>query len=157
MRRRDFITLLASTVAAWPLPVHAQQADRVRRVGILMPYAKTDSENQARIQTFKQELAKLGWAGGRNVQFDEHWTTDNMDLVRTEAATLMASNPDVIVATGGRVIPVLMHCRTRSRLCSREEAIQSALVMLKLWRTRGATSRALRRLNSQCLPNHSRY
>jgi putative ABC transport system substrate-binding protein len=73
-----------------------------------MPYAKTDSENQARIQTFKQELAKLGWAGGRNVQFDEHWTTDNMDLVRTEATTLMASNPDVIVATGGRVIPVLM-------------------------------------------------
>ena len=108
MRRREFIRLFGSAVVAWPLAARAQSSDRVRRVGIFMPYAKTDSENQARIQTFKQELAKLGWAEGRNVQFDEHWTTDNMDLVRTEAATLMASNPDVIVATGGRVIPILM-------------------------------------------------
>ena len=73
-----------------------------------MPYAKGDAENQSRVQAFKQELAKLGWAEGRNVQFDEHWTTDNMDLVRTEATTLMESNPDVVVANGGRVIPVLM-------------------------------------------------
>ena len=108
MRRREFIRLFGSAVVAWPLAARTQSSDRVRRVGIFMPYAKTDSENQARIQTFKQELAKLGWAEGRNVQFDEHWTTDNMDLVRTEAATLMASNPDVIVATGGRVIPILM-------------------------------------------------
>ena len=108
MRRREFITLLSSAATAWPLTARAQSADRVRRVGIFMPYAKGDAENQSRIQVFKHELAKLGWAEGRNVQFDEHWTTDNMDLVRTEAATLMASNPDVVVANGGRVIPVLM-------------------------------------------------
>jgi putative ABC transport system substrate-binding protein len=105
--RREFIWLLGSA-AAWPLAARAQQTDRVRRVGILMPYHKGDTENEARVQAFKQELEKLGWADGRNVQFDEHWTTDNMDLVRTHAASLMASNPDVVVATGGRVVPILM-------------------------------------------------
>jgi putative tryptophan/tyrosine transport system substrate-binding protein len=107
IRRREFITLV-SGVAAWPLAARAQQADRVRRVGILMPFAKGDTEYEARVQAFKHELEKLGWADGRNVQFDEHWTTDNMDLVRTHAASLMTSNPDVVVATGGRVVPILM-------------------------------------------------
>jgi ABC-type uncharacterized transport system substrate-binding protein len=108
MRRRDFVQGVAVS-AAWPLAAGAQQQDRVRRVGIVMPYAKGDTESEAWIQAFKQELAHLGWVDGRNVQFDERWTTDNMDTVRSQAASLMASNPDVVVATGGRVIPVLMH------------------------------------------------
>jgi len=85
----------------------------VRRVGILMPYPKGDSENEARIRAFKQELARLGWTEGGKIQFDEHWTADNMDRVRAEAAALVASNPDIIVATGGRVVPVFMRL-TRS-------------------------------------------
>ena len=105
MRRREFITLLGS-VAAWPLAARAQQPGRVRRVGILMPYAKGDSEHEARVRAFKQELAKLGWTDGGNVRFDEHWTTDNMDAVRSHAASVVASNPDVIVTFGGRVVPV---------------------------------------------------
>jgi len=108
MRRRDFIKGIAALAAAWPLAARAQQGDQKRQVGILMPYAKGDAENEALVAAFKQELAKLGWAGGRNVQFDEHWTTDNMDVVRAEAANLMASNPDVVLATGGRVVPILM-------------------------------------------------
>jgi putative tryptophan/tyrosine transport system substrate-binding protein len=108
LRRRDFITLLGGAAAAWPLAASAQQADRVRRVGIVMPYAKGDAENEARVQAFKQELGKLGWIDGRNIQFDEHWTTDNMDLVRAHAASLMGSNPDVVLATGGRVVPILI-------------------------------------------------
>jgi putative tryptophan/tyrosine transport system substrate-binding protein len=107
MRRREFIVALGGA-AAWPLSVFAQHADRVRRVGIVMPYAKGDTENEARVLAFKQELGKLGWREGLNLQFDEHWTTDNMDLVRVQAASLIASDPDVVVATGGRVIPVLM-------------------------------------------------
>src|SRR4030095_10512076 len=107
MRRREFINLFGSAAVAWPLAARAQQADRMRRVGIVMPYARGDTENEARLQAFKQELEKLGWVGGRNVQFDEHWTTDNMDLLRGPAARLRASNPDVVVATGGRVVPVL--------------------------------------------------
>jgi putative ABC transport system substrate-binding protein len=73
-----------------------------------MPYAKGDDENTVRVQALEQKLADLGWVQGRNIQFDERWTTDNMDAVRSQAANLMASNPDVVVATGGRVIPILM-------------------------------------------------
>ena len=113
MRRRDFITLLGGAATAWPLAVHAQQPGRTRRVGIVMPYPKGDSENEARVRTFKQELAKLGWTDGGNIRFDEHWTTDNMDMVREHAAAVVASNPDIIVTTGGRVTPVFMRL-TRS-------------------------------------------
>jgi putative tryptophan/tyrosine transport system substrate-binding protein len=113
VRRRDFITLLGGAAVAWPLAAKAQQAGRVRRVGILMPYPKGDSEHEARVRAFKQELAKLGWTDGANVRFDEHWTTDNMDMVRSHAASVVASNPDIIVTTGGRVVPVFMRL-TRS-------------------------------------------
>ena len=113
MKRRDFIKLIGGATAAWPLAARAQQPGRVRRVGILMPYAKGDSEHEARVRAFKQELAKLGWTDGGNVRFDEHWTTDNMDAVRSHAASVVASNPDVIVTFGGRVVPVFMRL-TRS-------------------------------------------
>jgi putative tryptophan/tyrosine transport system substrate-binding protein len=107
MRRRAFITLIAGA-AAWPFAARAQQPQGMRRVGILMPFPKTDSEYEIRVRAFRQELAKLGWTEGGNVQFDERWTTDNMDRVRAEATSLMASNPDAVIATGGRVIPILM-------------------------------------------------
>jgi putative tryptophan/tyrosine transport system substrate-binding protein len=113
MKRRNFIALLGSGVAAWPLAAHAQQPERMRRIGIVMPFAKGDSEGEARIRAFKQELAKLGWTDGSNIQFDERWPADNMDLVRSHAASLVASNPDIIVASGGRIVPVLMRL-TRS-------------------------------------------
>jgi len=107
VRRREFITLLGGA-AAWPLTARAQQAQGMRRIGIVMPFAKGDSEGDSRLRAFKQELEKLGWTDGGNVQFDERWTAGNMDLVRSDAASLMASNPDVVVASGGRVVPVLM-------------------------------------------------
>jgi putative ABC transport system substrate-binding protein len=113
LKRRDFILALGGAAAAWPLAARAQQSGRMRRIGILMPYAKGDAEYEARVGAFKQELAKLGWTEGGNVAFDEHWTTDNMDRVRAEAAALVASNPDVIVTTGGRIVPVFMRL-TRS-------------------------------------------
>src|SRR5215831_16388770 len=108
MKRRTFITLLGAAAVAWPLAARAQQPSRVRRVAILMPAPKGDSEDEARVRAFKQELAKLGWTEGSNVRFDERWTADNMDRVRAEAAGLVASNPDIIVTYGGRVIPVFM-------------------------------------------------
>ena len=82
-------------------------ADRAeRRVGILVPYPSSDAEIQTRIQVFRGELARLGWSEGVNVQFDERWTTDNMDLVRADATDLVALNPDVILISGDRVIPI---------------------------------------------------
>lgn len=109
MRRREFfVTLFAGAAVGWPLAGGAQQEGRVRRVGMVMPYAKGDTEMEPRVEALKQELEKLGWVNGRNIQFDERWITDNMDVVRDQAARLVASNPDVVVASGGRVVPVLM-------------------------------------------------
>jgi putative tryptophan/tyrosine transport system substrate-binding protein len=107
MKRREFITLLGGAVA-WPLAAHGQQGERMRRIGVLMPYADGDAEFGARVRAFRQELATLGWTEGANVQFDERWTTDNLDRIRDNAASLVASNPDVVVTTGGRVVPILM-------------------------------------------------
>jgi putative ABC transport system substrate-binding protein len=112
MRRREFIGLIAWAAVTRLHAARAQQAERVHRVGILMPYAKGDVENEARIQAFKHMLTNLGWVEGRNVQFDERWTTDNTDVIRAQAANLMASSPDVVVASGGRVVPILMQLST---------------------------------------------
>jgi ABC-type uncharacterized transport system substrate-binding protein len=108
MRRREFITLFGGAAAVWPLHVSAQQSDRTRRIGILLPYAPSDTEWKSRVGALQQELQRLGWTRGGNLEFDERWTTDNMDLVRANAANLVELKPDVIVALGGRVIPVLL-------------------------------------------------
>jgi putative ABC transport system substrate-binding protein len=106
MRRRDFITLIGGTAATWPPAVWAQQKERMRRIGILMPFPKSDAAIQARVREFRQGLSKLGWSEGGNVQFDERWSTDNMDVVRADAASLVELKPDVILIAGDRVIPV---------------------------------------------------
>ena len=85
----------------------------MRRIGILMPFPPTNAEMQARVRVFREELRKRGWAAGVNVQFDERWTSDNMDLIRSAATNLVELNPDAIVAIGARVIPILMEL-TRS-------------------------------------------
>jgi putative ABC transport system substrate-binding protein len=108
VRRREFITLIGGAAAAWPLAARGQQKERVRRIGILMPFPNSDIAFQDRVRVFRQELARLGWSEGTNVQFDERWSTDNMDVVRVDAATLVNLNPDVIVIVGDRVIPVFM-------------------------------------------------
>jgi putative tryptophan/tyrosine transport system substrate-binding protein len=115
LRRREFITLLGGSAAAasWPATARAQQGERVRRIGILMPYLPTNAEMQTRVRAFREELRKRGWAAGVNAQFDERWTTDNMDLIRSAATNLVELNPDVIFGAGARVVPILMEL-TRS-------------------------------------------
>ena len=108
MQRREFILALGGAAAAWPLAARAQQGGGMRRIGILMPYPPNDTEWQSRVGALRQELQRLGWTRGGNIGFDERWTTDNMDLVWTNAANLVELKPDAIVALGGRVIPVLM-------------------------------------------------
>ena len=68
LKRREFITLLGSAAAAWPLAARAQQPERMRRIGVLIPYPANDLEGQARIGAFQQELQQLGWTIGRNVR-----------------------------------------------------------------------------------------
>ena len=112
MRRRQFVTLLGGATAAWPLAARAQQ-DRMWRIAILMAYRPSDPVMQARVQALQQELQRLGWAKGLNIQFDERWTTDDMELVRAHAANVVELNPDVIVTNGGRVVPIFIQL-TRS-------------------------------------------
>ena len=97
MRRRDFITLLGGATAAWPLAAGAQQGERMRRVGVLLPAAADDPEYQTRIGAFLQELAQSGWSIGRNVGIDARWAANAADI-RRHAAELVALAPDVIVA-----------------------------------------------------------
>lgn len=107
MRRRDLLRALGGVWASWPLAAQAQQGERVRRIAILMPYPPANAEMQARVRAFREELRKRGWAAGINVQFDERWTGDDMDLIRSAAKNLVELGPDAILAVGGRVIPVL--------------------------------------------------
>ena len=112
MKRRDFITLIGGAAAAWPLAARAQQADRVRRIGVLLYLAVDDAEGQARLAAFTQALQQLGWSDGRNLRIDIRWAT--ADDVRRHAAELVALAPDVLVAATGTatVAPLLQATRT---------------------------------------------
>jgi putative ABC transport system substrate-binding protein len=114
MKRRDFIAFLGAGAAAWPLAGRAQQAERVRRIGVLMGTAADDPQSQARTAAFAQGLAQLGWIDGRNVQIDTRWATTNADDIRRHAADLVALAPDVILAATGTltVAPLLQATRT---------------------------------------------
>ena len=113
MRRREFITLLGSAVAAWPLAARAQQPDRMRRIGVLMSAAADDPESQVRVAGFLQGLQELGWTVGRNVRIDWRWSAvDHRDRYQMLAAELIALAPDVLVATGPNVRPMQQATRT---------------------------------------------
>jgi ABC-type uncharacterized transport system substrate-binding protein len=113
MRRRAFITLLGGAATAWPLAARAQQAERMRRVGILLPAAADDLEFQAWLGAFLQALAQLGWTEGRNVRIDTRWATTNAADIRKHAAELAALAPDVILASGTSTVgPLLQATRT---------------------------------------------
>jgi putative tryptophan/tyrosine transport system substrate-binding protein len=115
MRRRDFIKAVASSTAtiAWPISTHAQQPDRMRRIGVILPAAPEDSEFQSWVGAFLQALAQLNWTIGRNVRVDVHWATVNAADIRKTAAELVAVAPDVIVAAGASTVgAVLQATRT---------------------------------------------
>ena len=88
------MTLLGTTVAIWPAAARAQQSARIRRVGVLIPF---ENENDPQVRdlwpAFKQRLGELGWIEGRKIQFDLHFTTQNIDRIRTGAAEIAASRP----------------------------------------------------------------
>ena len=99
IRRRQVISLLGGAVAAWPLGARAQQPDRMRRIGVLMPTAD-DVEGQTRVAAFQRGLQALGWVEGRNVRVDYRWTNADPERMRTFAAELVGLRPDVILANG---------------------------------------------------------
>ncbi|MFL5063761.1 MAG: ABC transporter substrate-binding protein [Xanthobacteraceae bacterium] len=109
MRRREFIALLGGAAAVgWPRAARAQQGERVRRIGALIPRAVNDPESVARIAAFAQVLQQLGWAEGRNLRIDTVWAGGSVEAIRKHAAELVADAPDVILAHGGTTVGPLL-------------------------------------------------
>jgi putative ABC transport system substrate-binding protein len=113
MRRREFLGALGGAAAAWPLAARAQQPERLRLIGILLPAASDDAEFKALVGTFLQALALSGWTIGRNVRIDTRFATTNADEIRRRAAELVALAPDIILAHGGATVGPLLQA-TRS-------------------------------------------
>ena len=113
MRRREFIAGLGGAAATWPLAARAQQGERVRRIGVLLPAAADDAEFQTRLAAFHQALEQLGWIIGRNVRIDTRWATANAADIRRHVAELVALTPDVILAHASTTVgPLLQATRT---------------------------------------------
>jgi putative tryptophan/tyrosine transport system substrate-binding protein len=99
MRRREFIAGLGSA-ATWPLAARAQQAERVRRIGVLLPGDENDPNVKPRLSVFTQALADLGWTDGRNVRIDLRWGGGDINRIQALAQELVGLQPDIILANG---------------------------------------------------------
>jgi putative ABC transport system substrate-binding protein len=107
MRRRDFVAYLSGAMA-WPLVARAQQNERVRRIGVLLESTEEhDPEAKGRIAALRQGLEALGWIEGRNIRIDYRFAGGDADRIRTYAAELVNSAPDVIVANSSPVTAAL--------------------------------------------------
>jgi putative tryptophan/tyrosine transport system substrate-binding protein len=108
MKRRQFITLLGGA-SAWPLAARAQQGERMRRIGVLMPLAADDPIGQARIAALREGLEKLGWTDGRNIRIDIRWTTTaDVESMQRFAKELVALQPDLIVTQSTPITATLL-------------------------------------------------
>jgi putative ABC transport system substrate-binding protein len=103
MKRREFIAGFAGA-AAWPVAARGQQAERVRRIGVLMLYAAGDPAGQSRAAAFRQTLEKLGWKVGRNLEIDFNWGIGDADWIRSVIVDLLKKRPDLILANGGQAV-----------------------------------------------------
>jgi len=113
MSRRDFVTLLGGAAATWPLAAWAQQAERIRRIGVLAAIAESDPSAQPMAAAFEGTLAQLGWKKGNNVAIEYRWSGSDAGTMRRQVAELIALTPDVIFVGGGRGLEQLLRA-TRS-------------------------------------------
>src|SRR5262245_23740747 len=107
MKRREFIALLGGAATAWPLVARAQQPDLMRRIGVLMTLDEKDSEGQLRVSAFRQELQKLGWIEGRNIQFEYRWAAGDAQRLRAYAQELVGIAPAVMLAGNNTALTAL--------------------------------------------------
>ena len=134
MKRRKFIALIGGAVAI-PLAVRAQQNERIRRLGVLLPFAK-DGPELVRVEAFLQELQRLGWTDGRNLQIEYRWETSDLQKAAME---LVALSPDVILVS---TTPALssMHQATRTvPIVFTQVADPVSAGLLPVWRSRAVT------------------
>jgi ABC-type uncharacterized transport system substrate-binding protein len=107
MKRREFVQIIAAGVVLWPLGLRAQQGNRPRSIGVLFAMAASDPEAQIRVKAFEAALQDLGWTEGKSVRLEYHWAPRDGDLLRKHAQELVASSPDVILATSTPVVAAL--------------------------------------------------
>jgi putative ABC transport system substrate-binding protein len=100
MKRRSVLVLLGGAATGWPLVVRAQQPDRVRQLGLLLPYIQSDPQAQARVSAFTAALQERGWTDGRNVRFDFRYTDGQPNRLPALAADLAQRHVDVILTAG---------------------------------------------------------
>ncbi|MGY8663147.1 ABC transporter substrate-binding protein [Bradyrhizobium sp. UFLA05-109] len=98
MRRRDFMTLVGNAATAWPLAARAQQAQRMRRVSVLIGFAETDPDVKSWFAAFRGALAMLGWTEGSNFQIELRWASDDLDRMKAVAKELVDLRPDAILS-----------------------------------------------------------
>ena len=97
MRRRDFIKVVAGSAITWRLAAQAQQAERMRRLGVLMAVAESDADARKGISILQDRLQALGWKGGNNIRIDYRWGNGNPDRIQDLAKELVDLQPDVLV------------------------------------------------------------
>jgi putative ABC transport system substrate-binding protein len=112
MRRREFISLLGAA-AGWPLAARAQQPHRMRRIGVLMGFDESDPEARSWVAAFREELGKLGWTEGRNIEIDTRWAKTDIELMNRSANELVLLQPDFIL-TGSTPAAAVMLQHTRT-------------------------------------------
>ena len=99
MNRRDLITLLGGATVAWPIACPAEQAEQVRRLGVLMGFAETDPDSQANLAAFREALQKLGWVEGQNIRINIRWPIPaDLGSMQRFAKELVALRPDIILS-----------------------------------------------------------
>ena len=126
MRRREFVTLLGGAAASWPLKARAQEAQRIRRIGVLMALSESDRGAKALLDEFKRGLAESGWTDGGNILMDVRWTGGDVDLMHKFAKELVTLNPDVILANSTPVTLALQRTSIRRLLPSVHPMFRSA-------------------------------
>ena len=97
MRRREFIKIIGGGAVAWPMAAHAQQPERMRRLGVLMAVAESDADVRKGIAIFQQRLQELGWKDGRNIQIDYRWGDADAERIQALAKELVDLKPDALV------------------------------------------------------------
>jgi ABC-type uncharacterized transport system substrate-binding protein len=107
MQRRQFIMLLGGAAIAWPIVAQAQQPERMRRIGVVMAYAESDPNGQVQVAAFQQQLQKLGWMEGSNIQIDFRYSAADPARIRALALELLSLRPDLMVSNSNLVTTIL--------------------------------------------------
>jgi putative tryptophan/tyrosine transport system substrate-binding protein len=109
MRRREIITLIGGAAVGWRHRTVAQQTDRTRRIGVLLPYAQNDLEATSHLSVFAQQLERLGWLEGHNIRIDVRFAAGNADQYAVLAKELAALQPDVMISESTPAAAALQH------------------------------------------------